>query len=126
MYDFRKGDDVMYYNPYQSNQSIMVHSEDEAWNFPIAQGQSLILIDENEPYIYTKSMGLSQLDKPVFEKYKLVKVESQKAAPAEYATKQDLVDLRNFIEQTMKGSVTHESYIEESDITTTDDIADTE
>lgn|GEM_PF-5479031 len=116
-----------YYNPYQSNQSFMVKNEEEAWNFPIAQGQSLILIDENEPFIYAKSMGLSQLDKPVFEKYKLVRVESAKAAgPVEYATKQDLVDLKNFIEQTVKGSVTHESIIEKSSKSNADDGADEE
>jgi hypothetical protein len=31
--------------------------------------------DENAPYVYTKTQGFSQLDRPVFEKYRLVKEE---------------------------------------------------
>lgn len=52
---------------------VSVRNELEAMNYPIAQGNSITFKDENAPYIYTKTMGFSQLDRPVFEKYKLVR-----------------------------------------------------
>lgn len=56
--------------------------------------------DENQPYIYTKTMGFSQLDRPVFEKYKLIKEElpvQSTVTPVDdkYALKNDLADLVN-------------------------------
>ena len=36
--------------------------------------------DENQPYCYTKTMDRSQLDRPKFEKYRLVKEEDAPAA----------------------------------------------
>lgn len=74
-----------YYNPYQQiypqNQPqqnvqtgfVSVRSEQEARNYPIAPGNSITFKDETAPYVYTKTMGFSQLDRPTFEKYKLVK-----------------------------------------------------
>lgn len=68
------------YNPYQQNFSQMqnggfvsVRSEMEAWNYPVKYGASVNFKDETAPYIYVKTMGLSQFDTPVFEKYRLVK-----------------------------------------------------
>ena len=52
-------------------------SEQEARNYPVAYGNSVTFKDETAPYIYSKTMGYSQLDRPVFEKYKLVKEETQ-------------------------------------------------
>jgi len=70
------------YNPYyqQSQQQqnsgfVPVQNIQEALVYPIAPGHSITFKDENAPYIYTKTMGLSQLDRPLFEKYKLVKEE---------------------------------------------------
>ena len=54
---------------------IPVPSEDVARNYPVAHGNSVTFKDENAPYIYTKTMGFSQLDRPIFEKYKLVREE---------------------------------------------------
>ena len=48
-------------------------TEEEAKNYPVALGNSVTFKDETSPYIYTKTMGFSQLDRPIFEKYKLVK-----------------------------------------------------
>lgn len=79
-----------YYNPYQQSfyppqqqQSqtmqiqnggfIPVSSEEVARNYPIAPGVSVTFKNENAPYVYTKTMGFSQLDRPVFEKFKLVR-----------------------------------------------------
>lgn len=87
-----------YFNPYQYQQYavasnptpatpqiqnsgfVSIRSENEARNYPVAFGNSVTFKDENAPYIYTKTMGFSQLDNPIFEKYRLVK-ESPSEAP---------------------------------------------
>lgn len=57
----------------QNGGFISVRSIEEAKNYPIAPGNSITFKDENAPYVYTKTMGFSQLDRPVFEVFKLVK-----------------------------------------------------
>lgn len=52
---------------------VVVRSEEEARNFPVAFGNTVTFKHESEPYMYTKTMGVSQLDRPIFERYKLVK-----------------------------------------------------
>lgn len=75
-----------YIPPYQQYQQMMqysqptqgagnfvsVQNEMTARNYPIAPGNSMTFIDENSPYCYTKTMGLNQLDRPVFKRYRLV------------------------------------------------------
>lgn len=56
---------------------VPVPSEQFARNYPVAYGQSVSFRDENAPYLYTKTMGFSQLDTPRFEKYRLVKEEAE-------------------------------------------------
>ena len=58
-----------------SNGLVPVPSEMVARNYPVGFGQSVSFRDENAPYLYTKTMGFSQLDTPRFEKYRLVKEE---------------------------------------------------
>jgi hypothetical protein len=58
------------------NSFVTVRGENEARSYPIAPGNSITFKDETAPYIYTKTMGFSQLDRPVFEKYRLTKEES--------------------------------------------------
>lgn len=100
-----------YYNQFQNQQGaapaqaiqsgnlISVHDENEAKMYPVAPGNSVTFKDENQPYIYTKTMGFSQLDRPVFERYKLIKEQTEEPiAPAmesKYALKNDLADLVN-------------------------------
>lgn len=60
------------------NSFITVSSELEARNYPVGPGNSVTFKDETAPYIYTKTMGFSQLDQPVFDKYKLIKEEQEK------------------------------------------------
>ena len=69
-----------YYQPQQQTQAqivnggfISVPNETAARNYPIAHGTSLTFKDENAPYVYTKTMGFSQMDVPVFEKYRLIR-----------------------------------------------------
>lgn len=57
----------------QNSGFVSVRSEAEARNYPVAFGNSVTFKDENAPYVYTKTMGFSQLDTPLFEKYRLVK-----------------------------------------------------
>lgn len=74
-----------YYNPYYQNQQtqnvqsgfVSVRSEQEAMNYPVAPGNSITFKNETAPYVYTKTMGFSQLDRPIFEKYKLIKEEAE-------------------------------------------------
>lgn len=54
---------------------VSVRNEMEARNYPVAPGNSVMFRDETGPYIYSKSMGYSQLDTPRFDKYRLVKEE---------------------------------------------------
>ena len=51
---------------------VSVPNEMTARNYPIAPGNSVTFIDENSPYCYTKTMGLNQLDRPIFKRYRLV------------------------------------------------------
>lgn len=56
----------------QQNGFVSVRSEEEARNYPIALGTSVTLMDENKPFVYAKTMGFSQLDRPTFKVFKLV------------------------------------------------------
>lgn len=63
-------------NPNQPSANfVSVRSMEEAFNYPIAPGNSITFKDENAPFVYTKTKGFSPLENPVFEKYRLVKVE---------------------------------------------------
>ena len=59
----------------QNGGFVSVRNIEEAYNYPVAPGNSITFKDENAPYVYTKTKGFSQLDQPVFEKYRLVKEE---------------------------------------------------
>lgn len=71
-------------NPYQqqliqqmqaqqsSNNFVHVPSEDVARAYSVAPGGSVTFINDNAPYCYTKTVGFSQFDTPVFRKFRLV------------------------------------------------------
>ena len=75
------------FNPYQQfqpqqqqqNSFIHVQSEEQARSWNVALGTSVTFIDDNRPYCYTKSMGLSQLEPPIFKKFKLVEEATENA-----------------------------------------------
>lgn len=93
----------------QQSGFVLVPSEQEARNYPVAPGNSITFKDERAPYCYVKTMGFNQLDPPTFERYRLVKEETPvtaQNAPAaqdstesgkhtEYALKSDLDAIRN-------------------------------
>lgn len=60
----------------QQSGFVLVPSEQEARNYPVAPGNSVTFKDENAPYCYVKTMGFNQLDRPTFERYRLVKEDS--------------------------------------------------
>jgi hypothetical protein len=64
----------------QQSGFVLVPSEQEARNYPVAPGNSVTFKDENAPYCYVKTMGFNQLDRPTFERYRLVKEDSPVAA----------------------------------------------
>lgn len=81
---------------------VRVANENEARMYPVAPGNSVTFIDENAPYCYTKTVDRSQLDRPKFEKYRLVKEDdappAQAMAPVhDYALKEDVNALYNQI-----------------------------
>lgn len=61
--------------PMPESNFVPAPSEDFARNYPVGYGKSVNFKAENAPYIYVKTMGFSQLDNPIFEKYRLVKEE---------------------------------------------------
>lgn len=88
----------------QQSGFVLVPSEQEARNYPVAPGNSITFKDENAPYCYVKTMGFNQLDRPTFERYRLVKEDmptegtesattaqtQQKKVTVDYALKADL------------------------------------
>ena len=78
---------------------VRVPNENEARMYPVAPGTSVTFIDENAPYCYTKTMDRSQLDRPKFEKYRLVKEEDAPVTAQngqEQASKAPDVDLSGY------------------------------
>lgn len=59
----------------QNGGLVTVPNEGVARTYPVAHGTSVTFRDENLPYIYNKTLGFSQMDTPIFEKYRLVKEE---------------------------------------------------
>lgn len=55
---------------------ISVRSEQEARNYPVAPATIVTFKNENEPYIYTKTVN-NPMEAPIFEKFKLVKEDSE-------------------------------------------------
>ena len=89
----------------QNGGFVSVRSAQEAFNYPVALGNSVTFKDETAPFIYVKTRGFSQLEEPIFEQFQLVKVDnSQKAAEpeqttsTEYALKSDLTALQEEID----------------------------
>ena len=79
-----------YLTPFQQQPQqafVAVRSAQEAMSYPVAPGNSVVFKNETEPYCYVKTMGFNQLDRPTFEKYRLVKEE---APEPEFATKAEL------------------------------------
>lgn len=109
---------IMAYNPYfpyysqqyqpqqsqqiQSTGLISVRSIDEAMRYPVAPGNSVTFKDETAPYVYTKTMGFSQFDRPVFEKYRIIKEETEEETKEEVHHECGCKSLKSEVEQLKK------------------------
>lgn len=86
---------------------VRVQNEQEARQYPLAPGYSMTFIDDSGNYCYVKTMGFSQLDKPRFEKYRLVREDSetpteQKSNAPEYVLKSDFDELAIRVDELQK------------------------
>lgn len=80
----------------QNNGIITVRNKQEAFNYPIAPGNSLTFKNETEPYIYTKTLGFSQLDRPVFEVFRLERENvTTEVIPEQPAVEQSFLTIEN-------------------------------
>lgn len=101
--------------PVQNNGFVRVQSENDARMYPVAPGNSITFIDDNAPYCYVKTMDFSQLDRPKFEKYRLVKEEEIEAQTVpkvdmnNYATKDDLAEVWTVVKALQGRGIKHES-----------------
>lgn len=96
----------------QQSGLVLIPSEQDARNYPVAPGNSITFKDENAPYCYVKTMSFNQLDRPTFERYRLVKEDSPVTAQnaptsadsadgskdTAYALKSDLTAIRSEID----------------------------
>lgn len=94
--------------PVQQSGFVRVQSENDARMYPVAPGNSVTFIDDNAPYCYVKTMDFSQLDRPKFEKYRLVKEEEaqqvQAAQVNNYATKTEIEEIWETIDEMKKAA----------------------
>ena len=91
--------------PQMRTSFVNVRSELEARNYPVDYGNSITFKDETQPYVYTKTMGFSQLDRPIFEKYRLVKEDASESPQNAsnnnsigYVTKSEFEALQSVVE----------------------------
>lgn len=61
----------------QNGGFVSVRNEEDARNYPVGLGTSVTFITDNRQHVYSKTMGFSQLDRPIFDKYRLVKEETE-------------------------------------------------
>lgn len=69
-----------YQQPAQQQSSLIhVQSETQAREWSIAPGTSLMFIDDNQPFIYTKTAGNSQLEPCVFKIFRVSEIGTENA-----------------------------------------------
>lgn len=81
----------------QNGGFMLVRSEQEARSYPVAAGNVITFKIENQPIVCEKAQGFSQLEGPVFTKYRLVKENEVPDEPVEAPAHDD--DLRDEIEE---------------------------
>lgn len=91
--------------PKQIQYSVLnAPSVEHARNYPVAPGNSVSFKIENQPFLCTKSMGFSPLEKPVFETYRLVKEDEAEIVETkpEYALKEDITAIEDRLSEVEK------------------------
>lgn len=99
-YQTQQGQQTQQTSQIQNGGFVPVPDIDTARNWHVNLGTSVTFIDENAPYVYTKTRGFSQLEPPVFEKLRLVKEEDIK--PQETAEQAEVNQTVNPIPDAVK------------------------
>ena len=117
------------FNPYyqvpQAQQSNLIHvqSEAQAREWSVSLGSSVMFIDDNAPFIYTKTAGSSQLEPAVFKRFRVtedVGPRSAQEAPqaasdipggklSEYLTRAEFEPFKAIVERIEKEMIGNES-----------------
>ena len=83
----------------QSGGFISVHNIQEAFNYPVAPGNSVTFKDENSPYIYVKTKGFSQLEEPIFKKFRLIEESDTQPQESTTTVTEQAVNYADFAKQ---------------------------
>lgn len=75
----------------QQSNLIHVQNEMQAREWAVAPGCSLMFIDDNLPYIYTKSAGTSQLEPAVFKIFKVSEIGTENAQISKPAPTEEII-----------------------------------
>lgn len=89
----------------QNGGLVSVRGRSEAQNYPVAPGNSVTFKDETAPYVYTKTMGFSQLDRPVFETFRLVKEETSENSSENHAVNKSEAQTVDFTKYATKAEI---------------------
>ena len=101
--------------PQQGNSIIWVLGENAAKAYPVASGQTVILMDREEPVMYMKSTDQSGMPQPlrIFELHERT-AETKQSAVTKSATTEDFVSRKEFeefredVKRSIKGMRRHE------------------
>lgn len=115
MYDYRNP--FQYQNPFQANVNIpttpiqdnmivSVQSEQDARNYLVAYGHSIIFKDENKPLVFYTKTAISQFEPPVFKIYDLV--ERTQETPVNAPENVKSMDLSTFVTKDEFGALQKE------------------
>ena len=115
MYDYRNP--FQYQNPYQANVNnpttpiqdnmiVSVQSEQDARNYLVAYGHSIIFKDENKPLVFYTKTAISQFEPPVFKIYDLV--ERTQETPVNAPENVKPMDLSTFVTKDEFGALQKE------------------
>lgn len=115
MYDYRNP--FQYQNPYQANVNmpttpiqdnmiVSVPSEQDARNYLVAYGHSIIFRDENKPLVFYNKTAISQFEPPVFKIYDLV--ERTQETPVNAPENVKPMDLSTFVTKDEFGALQKE------------------
>lgn len=84
----------------QNGGFVSVHSIQEAFNYPVAPGNSVTFKDENSPYIYVKTKGFSQLEEPIFKKFRLIEENDTQPEESTTTATEQAANYADFAKQT--------------------------
>lgn len=93
--------------PTMQSTGLIRADEEEARQYPVAPGNSVMIIDNAGQHLFVKSLGFSPFDQAKFEMYKLVKIDHENAdfpksdvlPLPEYASADELKALKKEVER---------------------------